>query len=84
MSRADQKLRYLISCDAERLSDYQRINQFVVAGHEAVLEIERLREELRKATGANHVDRRETESALSSQGRKRVLSYASGYRHQGD
>jgi hypothetical protein len=48
-----EHLRWLCSADAERLSDYERVNQFVKAGIDATNEIARLRsaiEAIKQAT----------------------------------
>jgi hypothetical protein len=53
MSDAVEHLKWLCSSDAERLSDYERINQFVKAGGDVTNEIVRLRsavEAIRQAT----------------------------------
>jgi hypothetical protein len=43
MSDAVERLKWLCSADAERLSDCERINQFVKAGIDVTNEIARLR-----------------------------------------
>ena len=42
MSELAKRLRHLCSPDAERMSDYQRINSMVITGHEAADRIEAL------------------------------------------
>jgi hypothetical protein len=53
MSDAAERLKWLCSPDAERLSDYERINQIVKAGIDVTNEIVRLRsaiEAIKQAT----------------------------------
>jgi hypothetical protein len=49
-SPVERRLRYLASCDAERLSDYQRINHFVSAAIEAADKITTLKIALKGIT----------------------------------
>ena len=42
MSELAKRLRHLCSPDAERMSDYQRINSMVITGHEAADRIDAL------------------------------------------
>ena len=43
MREIELRLRFLCSCDAERLSDYERINLFVRAGHDAAAMLQEVR-----------------------------------------
>jgi hypothetical protein len=57
MSDAAERLKWLCSPDAERLSDYERINQIVKAGIDVTNEIVRLRsaiEAIKRANAHSH------------------------------
>lgn len=57
-----ERLQYLASSAAERLSDYQRLNEFVKFGLEAVDEIRRLRIELRDWQDSSEEYRKDLEA----------------------
>lgn len=43
MREVEQRLRFLMSCDAEAMSDYERINLFVRAGADAAALLQEVR-----------------------------------------
>ena len=71
MSDLVGRLRLLCSPDAERMSDYERINVLVATGHKAADRIEQLEAALRKIIGYN-----EPGLLIQTQGMRRVAAAA--------